>query len=140
MGSIKKRGRIIDTRAGTNTGGSNGTPGADGDSAYEVAVANGFVGTEQEWLDSLSGANVTKEDIENVLTGEITSHSHPEGQDTESWTDYVTRGEYVSTDGNVLTYIFQGTTVYRYVPYPYVQADDAFYSDVGLTQLLYRRQ
>lgn len=26
-----------------------------GDSAYEVAVANGFVGTEQEWLASLKG-------------------------------------------------------------------------------------
>lgn len=27
--------------------------GAKGLSAYEVAVANGFVGTEQQWLDSL---------------------------------------------------------------------------------------
>jgi hypothetical protein len=33
-----------------------GTPGADGDSAYQVAVANGFVGTEPEWLASLKGA------------------------------------------------------------------------------------
>lgn len=32
-----------------------GAPGADGDSAYEVAVAEGFVGTEAEWLDSLVG-------------------------------------------------------------------------------------
>lgn len=30
--------------------------GDDGDSAYEVAVANGFVGTEAEWLASLVGA------------------------------------------------------------------------------------
>lgn len=29
--------------------------GVPGDSAYEVAVANGFVGTEAEWLDSLVG-------------------------------------------------------------------------------------
>lgn len=29
--------------------------GADGKSAYEVAVANGFVGTEKEWLASLKG-------------------------------------------------------------------------------------
>lgn len=27
--------------------------GEKGLSAYEVALANGFVGTEQEWLDSL---------------------------------------------------------------------------------------
>ena len=31
--------------------------GVPGDSAYAVAVANGFVGTESEWLDSLVGAD-----------------------------------------------------------------------------------
>lgn len=31
--------------------------GADGDSAYDVAVANGFVGTEAAWLASLQGAD-----------------------------------------------------------------------------------
>lgn len=30
-----------------------GGRGREGKSAYEVAVAHGFVGTEQEWLDSL---------------------------------------------------------------------------------------
>lgn len=35
--------------------GGGGIPGADGASAYEVAVANGFVGTEAEWLASLKG-------------------------------------------------------------------------------------
>jgi hypothetical protein len=34
---------------------TNYIPGAPGASAYEIAVANGFVGTEQEWLDSLEG-------------------------------------------------------------------------------------
>lgn len=29
--------------------------GADGKSAYEVAVENGFEGTESEWLESLKG-------------------------------------------------------------------------------------
>ena len=33
------------------------SPGADGKSAYEVAVENGFSGTESEWLASLKGAN-----------------------------------------------------------------------------------
>jgi hypothetical protein len=40
------------------SGGGSGIPGPrgpEGDSAYDVAVANGFVGTEQEWLDSLGG-------------------------------------------------------------------------------------
>jgi hypothetical protein len=36
--------------------GQDGNDGNDGLSAYEVAVANGFVGTEQDWLDSLVGA------------------------------------------------------------------------------------
>lgn len=35
--------------------GAAGPAGADGDSAYQVAVDNGFVGTEAEWLVSLVG-------------------------------------------------------------------------------------
>lgn len=64
--------------------------GSPGDSAYLIAAKNGFRGTEVEWLVSLHGepgnngqpgndAEVTKENIENVLIGEITSHSHPGG-------------------------------------------------------------
>lgn len=36
---------------GTTSGGS----GTDGKSAYEIAVLNGYAGTEAEWLDSLQG-------------------------------------------------------------------------------------
>lgn len=32
-----------------------------GKSAYQIAVENGFVGTEQEWLDSLKGEGATVE-------------------------------------------------------------------------------
>lgn len=35
--------------------GLQGVSGEDGESAYEVAVRNGFVGTESAWLDSLKG-------------------------------------------------------------------------------------
>ena len=38
-----------------NITGPQGPAGADGASAYEVAVAGGFVGTEAEWLASLEG-------------------------------------------------------------------------------------
>ena len=31
--------------------------GAPGASAYQIALSNGFVGTEQEWLDSLKAKN-----------------------------------------------------------------------------------
>ena len=45
-------------------------PSKAGDSAYEVALKNGFKGTEQEWLASLEGA--PGKDAENVdLSGYI---------------------------------------------------------------------
>lgn len=43
-------------------GGGSGAAGADGASAYEVAVANGFEGTEAEWLASLKGEKGDKGD------------------------------------------------------------------------------
>lgn len=33
----------------------NGSDGKDGESAYDIAVRNGYSGTETEWLDSLKG-------------------------------------------------------------------------------------
>lgn len=44
---------ILIKRAGTP--GGPGPTGPEGKSAYDLAVENGFVGTEQEWLDSLEG-------------------------------------------------------------------------------------
>ena len=35
--------------------GGGGGSGTAGKSAYEIAVDNGFVGTETEWLESLKG-------------------------------------------------------------------------------------
>lgn len=40
----------------TGNTGSQGARGADGLSAYQVAVANGFAGTQAEWLIALKGA------------------------------------------------------------------------------------
>lgn len=37
--------------------GLDGADGVDGKSAYDIAVDNGFVGTEVEWLESLKGAD-----------------------------------------------------------------------------------
>ena len=39
---------------------SNTLKGADGLSAYEVAVKNGFKGSEEEWLNSLHGYDDTE--------------------------------------------------------------------------------
>lgn len=37
--------------------GERGNDGNDGKSAYQIAIDNGFTGTEQEWLESLKGAD-----------------------------------------------------------------------------------
>lgn len=42
--------------------GNAGADGADGDSAYAVAVSNGFIGTEAQWLASLVGEQGPKGD------------------------------------------------------------------------------
>lgn len=48
---------------GTNgKDGVDGKPGADGKSAYDIAVKNGFAGSESDWLDSL------KTDTSNFVT------------------------------------------------------------------------
>lgn len=47
---------LIGVLGGGVISGTGGTVGEAGDSAYEVAVLNGFVGTEVQWLASLIGA------------------------------------------------------------------------------------
>ena len=42
--------------------GAKGDKGDQGESAYQVAIQNGFTGTEQEWLDSLKGDKGDKGD------------------------------------------------------------------------------
>ena len=44
-----------DMSASSGGSGTPGAPGKDGKSAYEIAVSNGFSGTEAEWLLSLKG-------------------------------------------------------------------------------------
>lgn len=41
---------------------SGGGAGEPGKSAYEIAVEHGFVGTEEEWLESLKGEKGDKGD------------------------------------------------------------------------------
>ena len=56
---------------GTNgTNGKDGVNGKDGKSAYEVAVSNGFVGTEQEWIVSLKGQQGEKGEKGDAFTFE----------------------------------------------------------------------
>lgn len=52
--------------------GDKGEKGADGKSAYQIAVDDGFTGTESEWLESLKGngfENMTKAEMLDILRG-----------------------------------------------------------------------
>lgn len=49
------KGSILGPQGDSGTRGPKGDTGEDGLSAYEVAVDNGFVGTEEDWLESLKG-------------------------------------------------------------------------------------
>ena len=53
----------------------------EGESAYDIAVRLGYSGTEEQWIASLHGTNatITKESVEAVLTGEVSTHSHQGG-------------------------------------------------------------
>jgi len=47
--------------------------GEDGDSAYQVAINNGFVGTEAEWLLSLKGEDGPGGGLPTVFLGNRTT-------------------------------------------------------------------
>lgn len=47
---------LISNESGSTTPGPKGDKGDPGDSAYQIAVDNGFKGTEEEWLASLKGS------------------------------------------------------------------------------------
>jgi hypothetical protein len=70
------------------TGGSGapGGSGATGLSAYEIAVLNGFVGTESQWLASLDGANGTNGT--SVLYWLGTSDFSSKITDVGTWEDF----------------------------------------------------
>jgi hypothetical protein len=55
--------------------GDIGPAGADGASAYELAVANGFLGTESQWLESLIGPPGEKGDKGD--TGDVGPQGEP---------------------------------------------------------------
>ena len=48
---------IDGTNGADGQNGTNGTNGIDGKSAYQIALDNGFVGSQTEWLESLKGQN-----------------------------------------------------------------------------------
>jgi hypothetical protein len=56
-----------------------------GKSAYELAVETGFEGTEEEWLDSLSGGETAKDEEVDSMLDKIFGSSeeeYPEHEDS----------------------------------------------------------
>lgn len=70
-----------------NYGGS----GENGDSAYEIAVKNGFEGTEAEWLSSLKGKDGSTPYI-------IDGYWYVDGVNTQVKAEGVDRGDYILTE------------------------------------------
>lgn len=73
-GNITSNGTLSGAIETGDISGSLSYPLARGPSAYEVAVANGYEGTEEQWLESLNGYTPirgvdywTKEDIEQII-------------------------------------------------------------------------
>lgn len=63
----------------TGATGATGADGADGDSAYQVAVANGYTGTEAQWLTSLVGPKGDKGDTGDTGPTGATGATGPQG-------------------------------------------------------------
>ena len=69
--------------------GERGLDGVDGKSAYELAVADGFVGTEEEWVKSLQGVSGTSS---FVVYSQYENGVDPSGNPSFSFSPDVTTG------------------------------------------------
>ena len=73
-----------------------------GDSAYDIAVENGFTGTEQEWLESLRGESVTitsvteDEDYMYILFSDNTLTKIPKAQPVTATVEEVSGGHLIT--------------------------------------------
>ena len=117
--------------------------GAQGLSAYDIAVANGFVGTETEWLESLKSITtlVTSGFGENI---EYDAETQTLTIDKYNWMD-LARGYNViptlfstTSTGTIYQYIYQTQTLYRYIATDL--SEDAFYNSSTLTTKLCEKE
>ena len=130
--TVNPNGIIVDEFLATI---AKGEKGDDGISAYEVAVENGFVGTESEWLESLKSITtlVTSGFGEDI---EYDAETQTLKIDKYNWMD-LARGykeiptlfETTST-GTIYQYIYQTMTLYRYIATDL--SEDAFYDSSTL--------
>jgi hypothetical protein len=82
--------------------GPAGNNGADGLSAYDIAVNNGFVGTEQDWLDSLVGPQGAQGPAgQGVSTGGTTGQVLAKNSNSDFDTNWITLDKTSVGLGNV---------------------------------------
>lgn len=94
-------------------GAVKGKDGKDGDSAYQIAVKNGFVGTEQQWLDSLKNEGEMKL-IERIDIGGLTAlvrDTEPDGT-PYNFKDFVIRCFLKAGSGSPNMYVNNNTMTY----------------------------
>ncbi len=93
------------------TDGTDGSDGLDGDSAYEVAVANGFTGSETEWLASLKGdKGDTGADGATGANGQDGTNG-VDGYTPVKGTDYFTDADIAEIVADVLLLVTDGNEV-----------------------------
>lgn len=114
--------------------------GAQGLSAYQIAVANGFVGTEAQWLASLevkgvpTGGTAGMQLFKTTATDYATQWGFSWEYLVANWSVIPTLNAAI-TGGDVYNYELNGTLRYRFVPTTYTPTQDAFYTSFNGTSV-----
>ena len=96
--------------------GSNGTDGASGESAYDIAVENGFEGTEEQWLQSLHGQDgINGTNGSNGTNGVDLAHTYSSNEtEIGTWIDgrtmyqkVISMGELSQVEANAMAHEIQ---------------------------------
>lgn len=87
-------------------------------SAYETAVENGFVGTEQEWLDSLKGLSAYEIAVKNGFVGteqdwlnSLKGNSGKDAETVDTYELYLTAKEKENYTGTYLDFIKENLNI-----------------------------
>lgn len=89
--------------------GQDGTDGDDGKSAYQVAVDNGYVGTEAQWLASLKGADGV--DLGQAAVVQVTGQSQTDLMSQKAVSDEVVYPNVTYANAQDITGWQTGTTI-----------------------------
>ncbi len=115
--------------------GKDGENGADGLSAYEIAKANGFEGSEEEWLNSLKGGDLAGADLFIItLTKDENEEYISDKTGEEILTAFNENRQIACCYNNSFNYIFlssmQRVTLYRH--FIFYTANEAEYKCVSI--------